>query len=103
MLEIKNSSSRIIIDPVEDTLLRAGIKYLDMLDKADDVTKGRQFGLFLELLETTIESGDSFDWPNQEQLPTNTLVFHDDVTEGQSVKLVGKIVKQLIARRNARY
>jgi hypothetical protein len=101
VIDAKNN--RIIVDPIEDALLKAGIKYIEMLDKAPESAKGKQYGLFLELLETRIESGDSFEWPSEGQIPMHTLINRDQVTEGQSVKLVGKIVEQLIARRNARY
>lgn len=97
------SSARIIIDPLNDALLEAGKTYLKMVGTATEQQKGRQFGTFLMLLEDRIENGEHFKFPSEKELPSDQLWLDDTMTEGQSVKLVGKIVKSLEARRNARY
>ena len=97
------SNARIIVDPLNDALLQCGKRYLEMVGCAPDQEKGRQFSTFLMLLEDRIESGEQFAYPSEEELPTMQLTTSDTITEGQSVKLVGKIVKTLELRRNARY
>jgi hypothetical protein len=69
----------------------------------DAGSKNTQFSLFLELLEDREENGDHFNYPGEDQIPTEQLEMQDTMTEGQSIKIVGAIMKQLEARRNARY
>jgi len=96
-------SARIIIDPLNDALLQSGKKYLQMVDYATEDQKGRQFSAFLMLLEDRISSGERFTFPSEKDISSFQLKVMDSLTEPQSVKLVGKVVKILEARKNARY
>jgi len=100
---MKENSPRIIIDPLNDALLQTGNKYLGMIGHAAEQQKMRQFSNFLMLLEDRIESGEKFTFPSEKQISTDQLMRRDSISEGQSIKLVGKICKSLEARKNARY
>jgi hypothetical protein len=98
------NNSRIIINPIEDCLMAAGRTYLDMVRRnIDSGSKNKQFALFLELLEGREKDGDHFDYPDREEIPDEQLEDSDTLTEGQTVSLVGMVLKTLEARRNARY
>ena len=84
--------------------MAAGRTYLDMVGRnVDAASKNKQFALFLELLEGREKDGTHFKYPDEEEIPNEQLEESDTMTEGQSVSLVGMILKQLEARRNARY
>lgn len=100
---MKDGSPRIIIDPLNDALLQTGNKYLSMIGHASEDQKNRQFSNFLMLLEERVESGERYPFPTERELPSKQLRRRDSITEGQSIKLVGKIVKALETRKNARY
>ena len=96
-------SARIIIDPLNDALLQSGKRYLEAVGHAPEYEKGRIFGTFIMLLEDRLAEGERFTFPSEDELPLEQLMEKDTITEGQSIKLVGKVVKSLEARRNARY
>lgn len=97
------SGSRIIVDPLDDALLLAGRKYLEFVAKGTPEQKGRQYAIFEELLEDRLEHGDTFPFPTIKDIPTEQLESSDVLTESQTIKLIGSILRELEARRRARY
>ena len=97
------SGSRIVIDPLDDALLLAGRQYLIYVAKGTPQQKSKQYAVFEELLEDRLEHGDNFPFPTIADIPTEQLVNSDVMTESQTIKLVGSILRELEARRRARY
>jgi hypothetical protein len=97
------SGSRIIIDPLDDALLLAGRKYLEYVARGTAEQKSKQYAIFEELLEDRLEHGDSFPFPKDVDIPTEQLLNSDTLTESQTIKLIGSILRELEARRHARY
>ena len=97
------SGSRIVVDPLDDALLLAGKTYLLYVAKGTPEQKSKQYAIFEELLEDRLDHGDSFPLPSEEDLPTQQLRTSDTLTESQTIKLVGSILRELEARRRARY
>jgi hypothetical protein len=97
------SGSRIVVDPLDDALLLAGRQYLIYVAKGTPQQKSKQYAVFEELLEDRLEHGDNFPFPTIADIPTEQLVNSDVMTESQTIKLVGSILRELEARRRARY
>jgi hypothetical protein len=97
------SGSRIVIDPLDDALLLAGRQYLIYVAKGTPQQKSKQYAVFEELLEDRLEHGDCFPFPSIADIPTEQLINSDVMTESQTIKLVGSILRELEARRRARY
>ena len=96
-------SPRILIDPIDDALLIAGRRYLEYVASGNPEQKSRQYAIFEELLEDRLDHGDFFGFPSEADLPTDQLVYEDTITEGQSIKIVSSVLRELEGRRNARY
>lgn len=91
------------LDPIDDALYNACVVYMALIARGDSKQKNRQYALIEELLLDRLDAGETYLFPSEEDLPSEQLRNSDTITEGQSIKLVAGIMRELEARRKSPY
>lgn len=99
MIPASQTSNRLIIDPIDDALYRACQKYMLLIASGSAEQKNRQYAIIEELYLDRVDQGEMFVLPGDGDLPTEQMQYSDTITEGQSIKIVASIMREIESRR----
>jgi hypothetical protein len=95
----QSNSNRLVIDPIDDALYRACQKYMQLIAGGSVEQKNRQYAIIEELLLDRLDRGDLFELPSEDDLPTDQVMSTDTITEGQSIKIIASVMREIEQRR----
>jgi hypothetical protein len=98
-MEGSQNNSRRFIDPIDDALYLACKKYMGMIAGGSSEQKNRQYAIIEELLLDRLDQGEIYKFPGDDDLPTEQLENQDTITEGQSIKIVAGIMREIESKR----